>query len=260
MSKLPNANEFKDFKANLSKKIQFDDTEQSYDLSKIFYSLKKNSIPQGYISKLIDMQILQHNPKAKEILKRFICYSKIDDSLAIVLKNKEEIKTIAIHRAKDKDNNIIKWKTYGSKKYIQYKIKDDFVFIVFGMAEILLCELFDISYIAFQSDSITYNLDNNTQWIEEIKPMIQNKYLFLLLDNDESCRKTVEPIKQQLNKSKRIVSIEMEDLEIMQKAFLYGGRLKKIVPTGYDFKDYCNEVKNPQMIEEILKETIKAKI
>ena len=259
MTNLPNPKDFINFKAELSKTIKFDEVEQSYDLNEIYDSLKLNSIPSGYISKLIDLQILEHNPRAKEILKRFICYSKLDDSIAIVLKYKEEIKTIAINRAKDKDGNLIKWKTYGSKKYIQSNIKDDFVFIVFGMSEILLCELFNISYIAFQSDSIAYNLDNHNQWIEELKPMIQDKYLILLLDNDESCRKTINPIKEQLAETGKLISIEMEDLEVMQKAFLYGGTLKKEITKGFDFRDYCNEIKNPKMIEEILKNTIKAK-
>jgi hypothetical protein len=273
MSNLPNPKEFASFKAELSKTIKFDEVEQSYDLKNIFDSLQNNSIPSGYISKLIDLEILEHNPKTKEILKGFICYSKLDDSIVIVLKDKEEIKTIAINRAKDKEGNLIKWKTFGSKKYIQYKIKDDFVFIVYGMSEIILCELFDISYIAFQSDSITYGLDNHSQWIEEIKPMIQDKYLILLLDNDDSCRKTINPIKEQLANPGNTIIIEMIDL-LQTKAFLtdttgivsiesrkkWQEHHNKILDKGYDFKDFCNEVKNPQTIEEILKNTIKAKL
>ena len=246
--------------------------EQSYDLKNIFDSLQNNSIPSGYISKLIDLEILEHNPKAKEILKRFICYSKLDDSIVIVLKDKEEIKTIAINRAKDKEGNLIKWKTFGSKKYIQYKIKDDFVFIVYGMAEIILCELFDISYIAFQSDSIAKNLQNHKQWNEEIKPIIQDKYLILLLDNDESCRNTINPIKEELESPSNAIIIEMIDL-LQTKTFLTDttgivsneskkkwqeykqGNLIK----GYDLRDFCNQVKNPKTIENILKKTIKAK-
>ena len=272
MSSLPNPKEFASFKAELSKTIKFDEVEQSYDLKNIFDSLQNNSIPSGYISKLIDLEILEHNPKTKEILKRFICYSKLDDSIVIVLKDKEEIKTIAINRAKDKEGNLIKWKTYGSKKYIQYKIKDDFVFIVYGMSEIILCELFDISYIAFQSDSITKNLQNHKQWNEEIKPIIQDKYLILLLDNDESCRKTINPIKEQLATPENAIIIEMIDL-LQTKTFLTDttgivsneskkkwqeykqGNLIK----GYDLRDFCNQVKNPKTIENILKKTIKAK-
>ena len=92
MSNLPNPKEFASFKAELSKTIKFDEVEQNYDLKNIFDSLQNNSIPSGYISKLIDLEILEHNPKTKEILKRFICYSKLDDSIVIVLKDKEEPK------------------------------------------------------------------------------------------------------------------------------------------------------------------------
>ncbi len=260
MSSLPNPKDFNNFKIELSNRIEFDEMQQDYDLNNIYNSFKKNPIPAGYISKIFDIDILKYNPKAKEILKEYVTFSKEDDSLVITLKNNEEIKTIAIHRSLNKDNKIIKWKTYGSKKYIHHKIKDDFVFIVYGMSEILLCELFDISYIAFQSDSIALNLNNHTQWIEEIKPKLENKYLLLLLDNDESCRKTINPIKEQFEESQIIIPIEMEDLEVMEKAFLYGGTLKQQVPKGFDFRDYCNEIKNPQKIEEILKETIKAKL
>lgn len=272
MSKLPNPKDFVNFKKDLSKAIKFDEVATNYNLEEIYNSMINNSIPSGYISKLIDLQILEHNPKAKGILKRFICYSKLDDSIVIVLKDKEEIKTIAINRAKDKEGNLIKWKTFGSKKYIQYKIKDDFVFIVYGMAEIILCELFDISYIAFQSDSIAKNLQNHKQWNEEIKPIIQDKYLILLLDNDESCRNTINPIKEELESPSNAIIIEMIDL-LQTKTFLTDttgivsneskkkwqeykqGNLIK----GYDFRDFCNQVKNPKTIENILKKTIKAK-
>ncbi len=272
MSKLPNPKDFVNFKKDLSKAIKFDEVATNYNLEEIYNSMINNSIPSGYISKLIDLQILEHNPKAKGILKRFICYSKLDDSIVIVLKDKEEIKTIAINRAKDKEGNLIKWKTFGSKKYIQYKIKDDFVFIVYGMAEIILCELFDISYIAFQSDSIAKNLQNHKQWNEEIKPIIQDKYLILLLDNDESCRNTINPIKEELESPSNAIIIEMIDL-LQTKTFLTDttgivsneskkkwqeykqGNLIK----GYDLRDFCNQVKNPKTIENILKKTIKAK-
>ena len=254
---LPSPRTFGSFKAELSKTIQFD-KESYYDLTKIFDSLQSNPIPSGYISKLINLQILEHNPKAKEILKDFICYSKLDDSLAIILKDKEEIKTIAIHRAKNKDGNLIKYKSYGSKKYIQYKIKDAFIFIAYGMAEVLLCELFELSYIAFQSDTVALNLDNHKQWIEEVKPLIQDKYLILLLDNDESCRKTINPIKEQMTNPQNVIPIEMDNLHYM-KALLYGGKVTNL-SKGCDWRDFCNEIKNPTMIEEILKEIIKAEL
>ena len=257
MSNLPSPRTFGSFKAELSKTIQFD-KESYYDLTKIFDSLQSNPIPSGYISKLINLQILEHNPKAKEILKDFICYSKLDDSLAIILKDKEEIKTIAIHRAKNKDGNLIKWKTLGSKKHIKYKIKDDFIFIAYGMAEILLCELFDISYIAFQSDSVALNLDNHKEWIEDIKPKLKDKVIILLLDNDDSCRKTIKPLKEELSYENKLIPIEMDNLHYM-KALLYGGTVSNL-PKGYDWRDFCNEIKDPEKIEQILRETIKAEL
>ena len=141
------------------------------------------------------------------------------------------------------------------------------------MAEILLCELFDISYIAFQSDSITKNLQNHKQWNEEIKTMIQDKYLILLLDNDISCRETINPIKEELESPSNAIIIEMIDL-LQTKAFLtdttgivsneskkkWQEHHNKILDKGYDFRDFCNKTKHTKRIEEILKKTIKAKI
>lgn len=103
--------------------------------------------------------------------------------------------------------------------------------------------------------------------------MIQDKYLILLLDNDDSCRKTINPIKEQLANPGNTIIIEMIDL-LQTKAFLtdttgivsiesrkkWQEHHNKILDKGYDFKDFCNEVKNPQTIEEILKNTIKAKL
>ena len=227
----------------LAKRIQFDDVVD-YDLSQII--IKLESLPRGQINKIIDVEILNSNPKTMEILHRFVKWNDYYKSVVIVLQDK----TVAIHRA-----DPIKWKTYGSKKFIQHKIKDDFVFMVYGMAEILLCEVLDISYIAFQSDSIVKTLDSNEQWQNEIKPHLNGKNIFLLLDNDESCQTTIEPLKKELNK---VLPIKMMDLHIMETAFLYGGTLKKELPKGYDFRDWCNDVKDVAKIENILKETIRS--
>lgn len=259
MTNLPDPKEFKDFKADLSKKIQFEESEPNYDLNKIFSSLQINSIPKGYISNLFDVNILKYNPNTQQILKKYLTYSKIDDSLAITLQDKEEIKTIAINRSKDKEGNLIKWKTLGSKKHIEYKIKDNFVFVVYGMAEIILCELLNISFVAFQSDSIALNLQNHKQWQEEIRPQLKDKIIILLLDNDDSCRKTINPLKEELAHENKLIPIEMEELEFMQKAFLYGGTLLNPFPKGYDLRDWCNSVADVKKIEHILKESIRDK-
>lgn len=256
MSNLPNPKEFKNFKADLSQKIKFDVIEASYDLEKMFNAIQKNSIPAGYISKLFDLKILKHNPNVRKILKEFIAYSKLDDSIAIILKNDEEIKAIAIHRTKDRENNLIKWKTYGNKKYIAYKIKDDFIFCVYGMKEILICEIFEISYIAFQSDSIAKGIKHNEQFQNDIKPKLDGKYLILLLDNDSSCRDTINPIKEELQTVVRsIIPIEMQDLWT-NHIIMNGGR-DKTLPKGYDFVEFVNDVKSISMIENNLKDLIK---
>ncbi len=248
MSNLPNPNDFKTFKVELEKSVKFDE-DKSYNLEDIFKSLV--ALPKGEITKIIDIEILKSNPNTKTILDKFVKWSNYHNSMAIVL----EDKTVTIHRAKDGK----KWKTYGSKKHIQHLIKDDdnVIFVVYGMAEILLCEIFEVSYVAFQSDSITKSLDSNTQWLNEIVPKIKDKYLVLLLDNDDSCRNTINPISEY---SQNVIPLEMMDLHEMEIAFLYGGTLRKELPKGYDFRDYCNHVKSTEKIENILNETIKGKI
>ena len=267
MSNLPNPKDFGSFKAELLKTVKFDEVATNYNLEEIYNSMINNSIPIGLIEDIFKITSLN----MEEIIKKYLVYSKIDNSLAIILKDKEEIKTIAINRSFDKDKNLIKWKTLGSKKYIQYKIKDDFlVFVGFGMKEILLFEMMEVSYIAFQSDSIVYGLNNHTQWIEDIKPMIQDKYLILLLDNDESCRNTIYPLK---NEHKFVIDIEMIDL-LQEKAFLTDitnivsneskkiWREKKLISLnkGFDFVDFVNETKNLNILNEILKRVIKVKL
>lgn len=242
MNKLPNPNDFKTFKMELAKSIKFDDVVD-YDLSQIISQLQP--LPKAQISKIIDVEILKSNPNTIEILKQFVKWNDYYKSVVIVLQDV----TVAIHRA-----DGIKWKTYGSKKFIQHKIKDNFIFVVYGMAEILLCEILELSYIAFQSDSIVKTLETNEQWQNEIKPNLNGKNIFLLLDNDESCEATIKPIEKEL---KRVFPISMMDLHIMEIAFLYGGTLKKELPKGYDFRDWCNDVKDVAKIENILKETIR---
>lgn len=256
MNSLPNPNGFKNFKASFSSRLQFDDTKSKHDLEKIIEALKKNPIPQGYISKIFDERILKHNPRVQKILKKYFNYSKMDDSLTITLKDGDKIKTIVIHRTIDEDGNLTKWKTVGSKKHIHINVKDNFVFCVYGMKEIVLCELLEMSYMAFQSDSITKSLHRNEQFQNEIKSKLDDKYLILLLDNDSSCRSTINPIKEELKVVvKEIIPIEMQDL--WNNHILTNGGRDRTLPKGYDFTDFANDVKDVSMIENNLKELIK---
>jgi len=260
MSSLPNPIEFKDYKVELSKTIKFDNSTPDYDLSSIYEKMKENKIPQGYISQLFDIELLKASKNIQIVLKQFICYDNYNKSLAITLKENGKIVTVSIHRSKNKDDFIVKWKTLGSKKYIKSNIKDNFVFVVYGMAEIILCELLEMSYIAFQSDSIAKTLSQNTQFQDEIKPQLKGKYIIPLLDNDESCFSTIEPLKSELKDIvKTIVPLQMINLHYMD-ILINGGQVVKEYPKGYDFRDWCNEKKDISQIEEIISNCIKAEL
>ena len=95
MSSLPNPKDFNNFKIELSNRIEFDEVQQDYNLNNIYNSFKKNPIPAGYISKIFDIDILKYNPKAKEILKEYVTFSKEDDSLVIVDYKTDRIKDVS---------------------------------------------------------------------------------------------------------------------------------------------------------------------
>ena len=57
---------------------------------------------------------------------------------------------------KPNTNKNIKWKSYGLKSYVPYKLDydDNFIFFAVGMSEYLLFELLEVNYILLQSDSM----------------------------------------------------------------------------------------------------------
>jgi len=64
---------------------------------------------------------------------------------------------ICIREAKERDGRSVKWKTYGSKRFIPYKIFDEenpAIFVGYGIGEFLLFELLELNYMVLQSDSI----------------------------------------------------------------------------------------------------------
>ena len=132
MSKLPNPKEFTSYKADF--KVSFYDDVAKYDLNSIYNKLSTAKIPAGYISKLFKVSLLKSCKNTQSILSKYFKYSVNDDTLAIILRDdNQDIKTIAFHRTKALNDEVIKWRTLGSKKYIQYNIKDNFVFIVYGV-------------------------------------------------------------------------------------------------------------------------------
>lgn len=258
MSKLPNPIEYKEFQLNYAKTVKFN-TDTKYNLSNIYEAIKQNALPKGKIVNIVDIELLNANKELSiQIINEFILFDRLNNSIAIALKDRNnEIQTIAIHRVTNDDNTITKWKSLGSKKYIQYKIKNDdyLVYIAFGMAEVILFELLEVSYICFQSDSIAKNLQNHNQWNEEIKPLLQDKLAILLIDNDDSCRSVIPYIKEETN----AISLEMEQLEVMS-ALLYGGTVVNNLPRGFDFRDFANKRKDKEKILNTLFECIESEI
>ena len=124
-----------------------------------------------------------------------------------------------------------KWKKYGSTNYVPFRILDDdtTVYIAFGMMEVVLMELLGLSYIVFQSDSVAMNFDRSEQFLK-IRNGLNGKKIVLLLDNDETCAKTVKPLSRFFSNASEIVVIEFEKV------------LNRELEKGYDFVDFINEV------------------
>ncbi|WP_187647233.1 hypothetical protein [Nitrosophilus labii] len=213
-------------------------------------------LPEGFINtaalmyEIIDRDIWRL-AKGKEVKDRYLGYSSKYKSLTISLFKDDEVKTICIREATDKEGNPIKWKTYGSKRFIPYRILDEndpTLFIGYGIGEFLLLELLELNYMILQSDSIAFNFANNPY-----TPDIKNRYIFALLDNDESCKKTINHLKEHF-KSCKVYPIDFENI------------LDKELPKGYDFRDFCNDVAkeirkdsylaNPLEVKEAIIETL----
>jgi hypothetical protein len=257
MSNLPNPNDFKNFKADLSKRIQFEDSEPSYNIDNIYTAMKNNSIPSGRVSQLIDKEILHSIDDIQKVLKRCILFDTLHQSIAIAIKEDEQIKTIAIHRSKDQEGNLIKWKTLGSKSFIPYKIRDNskIVFVLVGMKEYLLMELLQFDYIVPQSDSIIKNISNNRQWVEEIKPKIKDKLIVYISENDKSSQELINPLKEEHS---NIINIDINSLYLFH-IMGNGGRDQEL-PKGYDFIDFCNMFKDIESIQMTIKEFIQMEL
>ena len=230
--------------------------EPKYDVRDIYKKMKLNTMPKGLISKMIHIDILNQCDNVQTVLKDMLVYDKYNQSLAIVLKEKNIVRTIAIQHSKDKERKPIKWKTLGDKKYIPHRLDSDYIVVVYGMKEIVSCNLFELSFIGFQSDSIAKGIKHNLQFQNEIKPKLQGKNLFLLLDNDKSCRDTINPLKEELQDICNIIKpIEMQDL-VANYVLSFGG-YDVDVNKGYDFMDFVNYVKDISKIQKILEDEIK---
>ena len=163
-------------------------------------------------------------------LKRMIGYDRRNDSFTVSLFNGDSIEAVTIQRAGE-----VKWKTYGAKSFIPYRIDErPFVYAVYGMKEILLMEAADLPFIGFQSDSIAKAIERNVRG-RAIKERAAGKAVILLLDNDESCQETIEPIRSHLYDS-LVIPVDFQEMLFDQE-----------LPKGYDFFDFLSWCESPEV-------------
>jgi len=160
---------------------------------------------------------------------RFVGYSSKHKSLTISLFEGDEVKAIAIRKAVNDDGTVTKWKTFGSKKFIAHSLKkpDEIVFLASGMAELLAFEILGFDYVLLQTDSEAHALERNEQGVE-LKKALNGRTIVVLLDNDESCRGIVAPLKSYFSDTE-IVGLDFQEL------------MGKSLPKGYDFRDFIND-------------------
>ena len=261
MSNLPNPRTFGSFKAELSKTIEFDSTRPKYDLEQIYRTMKANTVPKGFISQLLDVEVLNSFDNTQEVLKRCILFDKINNSVAIAIKEDEEIKAIAIQHSKDKNENISKWKTLGSKSYIPFKIRENakVILLLVGMKEYLLMELMEhLDYICPQSDSIIKSLNRNEQWINKIRQKLKGKLVVYVAENDESSRGLYSYLKEE---HPNILNIDINDFYLFHIIGAGNGGADTELPRGFDMVDLINMFKNDvSSIFSSLKEYIQMEV
>lgn len=242
--KLRNPNEFKTFKMDFNAKVKFDSTSPKYNLEQIYRTMKANVIPKGFISQLLDVEVLNSFNNTQEVLKRCILFDKINKSAAIAIKEDEKIKAIAIHKSIDKEGNAVKWVTLGSKSYIPFKIRENakVILLLVGMKEFFLMELMEhLDYICPQSDSIVKGLSRNKQFLDEIKPKLKGKLVVYVAENDESSRELIHPLKEE---HPNILNIDINDFYLFHIIGAGNGGADIELPRGCDMVDLINMFKN----------------
>ena len=173
-----------------------------------------------------------NSQKPKRETCKYTGYSNRDRSLTISLFKGKDIQCVTVRKS-----GGIKWKTYGSKTFIPSYLEDDFIFIASGMSEILLFEFLGWSYLLLQSDSVHKHL-------EQFREPLKGKVLIILQENDTSSQTLTTNIKAMFPELETVVIdfTQMIDREL---------------PKGYDFRDYCNEIKDAHIVVENIKYEIK---
>jgi len=237
MSELPDPKGFNTHQANLTDRTRRQPQPPSYDLNKIHSASMRNKTsmkPEKFhnlLSKLITPQLFGSHD-SRELCKKRLGYSRKYQSLTISLMDGDEVKAVVVRKAGD-----VKWKTYGTKTFTPYRIKDEFIFFYSGMGEVILMEAMSLSFVGLQSDSVLHHLP------EELKELCRDKVIVILQDNDDSFKSMIPKIRNFFEYSEVIV-IDFENL------------LDRELPHGYDFRDFCNEIVDPENVLELLENEI----
>jgi len=255
MSSLPNPTQFASHRATLTTTPRPQPTTPSYDIEAMHKEFISDmaELMEYFIRELPSAANPEVNPTTliyeliyKDIIrlqglrawKPYLGYSNKYKSLTVsLLDDNGIVKAIAIRSATDRDGKAVKWKTYGSKTYIPYRVEDDFVFLFSGTAEVLLMDNFDLSYIQLQADSMIQRLP------EELKSLCSGKTIVVLQDNDDTFKSIVPEVKSFFIRSEVLV-IDFEQV------------LNRELKKGYDFRDFCNEIKDPKQVMQLIENEI----
>ncbi|MGD9968814.1 MAG: hypothetical protein AB7S65_00020 [Sulfuricurvum sp.] len=248
MSALPEAENFKAYTFEFSKTHRFSipNSTNEMDLDRYHQNLiaakrKQLKLVQNgeVVVNPIDLSYELFSTKFLEsfecsvfsVFDKHIGYSKKHKSLSVSLIEDGRTKTIAIRHSYTQEGKLIKWKTYGSKTYVPHKIKDDYIFVAVGMAEFILFEMMQVSYVLLQSDSVYRHIPPG------VISLSQGKNIIVLKENDESFNKLILEL-QRIFVGSIVFVIDFE--------IVLGKQLKK----GFDIRDFCNEISDINIVEQ----------
>lgn len=254
MIALPDADRFKEYAFKFSKThtVAKNNSTKDMDLEQYHWSLisaKKQQLklvqngqlvvnPIDFLYELFSKKFLESFECAVfSLFDKHIGYSKKHKTLSVSLLEDGIVKAIAIRHSFDQDGKLIKWKTYGSKTYITCKIIDDFIFVAVGMAEFILLEMMNVSYVLVQSDSVYRHIS------KEIIAQAHGKNIIILKENDASFEKLIVEL-QQIFVGSNIFVIDFEKV------------LQKPLSKGYDYRDFCNEIGDINLVEKKIEQEL----
>ncbi len=255
MNNLPDPTQFANHSAALTTVKRSTPTKPSYDIDAMHkrFIADMDELREWFIREIPSAADPEVNPTTliyelinKEVItlkgvrawKPYLGYSHKYKSLTVsILDDSGKVQAIAIRSSIDRDGKEVKWKTYGSKTFIPYRLEDDFIFLFSGTGELLLMDNFDLSYIQLQADSMIDHLP------EQLKDLCDGKTIVVLQDNDDSFKKIVPKIESFFTRSEVLI-IDFEQV------------LNRQLSHGYDFRDFCNEVRDPVKVMQLLETEI----